>query len=188
MVERIAVGLAVVERFQGGQFFLVLLDQVGEFVEQSAALGGAHLRPGAFLERFARRLDGQVDVGLVAFGNLANGFAGGRVDRGEGLARDAVEPFAADEQRLVLDLGGLTVFSLRWVAVAEVMFWLLGVVGELLVEILPRRWAASSRRKQAGERFRCFLEAAVLPLSRLRRSYESLYRTARSRLWSVMFP
>src|SRR5262249_18471965 len=47
------------------------------------------------------------DVGLVALGHLADGFAGGGVDGGKGLAGDAVEPLAADEQRLVLDLGGL---------------------------------------------------------------------------------
>ena len=106
-VERIAVGLAVVERFEGGQLFLVLLDEVGELVEQPAAFGGAHLRPGAFLEGLAGGLDGEIDVGLVALGDLADGLAGGGVEGGEGLAGDAVEPFAADEQRLLLvpDLG-----------------------------------------------------------------------------------
>ena len=58
--------------------------------EQPAALGGVHLRPRAFLEGLAGRLDGQIDVGLVALGHLADGFAGGRVDRRERLARDAV--------------------------------------------------------------------------------------------------
>ena len=79
-VERIAVGLAVVERFQSGQLLFVLLDEVGELVQQPAALGGADLGPGAFLERLAGGLDGEIDVGLVALGDLADGFAGGGVE------------------------------------------------------------------------------------------------------------
>ena len=67
----VADRLAVVERFQSGQLFVVLLDQVGELVEQSAALAGVHLPPGAFLERLAGGLDGHVDVGLVPLGDLA---------------------------------------------------------------------------------------------------------------------
>src|SRR5262249_43227951 len=59
----------------------------------------------AFLERLAGGLDGEIDVGLVPLGDLADGLAGGGVEGGEGLARGAVDPLAADEQRLVLDLG-----------------------------------------------------------------------------------
>src|SRR5262249_34209122 len=58
-------------------------------------------------EGLAGGLDGEVDVGLVALGHLANGVARGRVDGGERLAGDAIEPFAADQQRLVLDPGRL---------------------------------------------------------------------------------
>ena len=117
-VERIAVGFAVVERFQSGQLRAMLFDKVGELVEQPAALGGAGLGPGAFLERLASGFDGEIDVGLIALGDLADGLAGGGIEGGEGFAGNAVEPFAADEQRLVLDLWRLGAWGFLRVAVA----------------------------------------------------------------------
>ena len=96
-------GLAAVERFQGGQLLGLLLDQVGQLEQQSAAVGGVHLLPGARFQRLARGLDRRIDVGLVGLGDLAKRLAGGRVDGREGLVRVAVHEFAADEERLVLD-------------------------------------------------------------------------------------
>src|SRR5262249_55416399 len=103
----------VVERLQGGELFLVLFDEVGQLVEQTAALAGAQLRPGPFLERLAGGLGGPIDVGLVPLGHLADGLAGGGVEGGEGLARDTIDPLAADEHRLILDLGWLDAAGLR---------------------------------------------------------------------------
>ena len=90
---------------------------VGQLVQQPAAVGGVHLRPRARLERLAGGLDGQVDVGLVPLGDPADDLAGGGVERLERLAGLAIDPLAADEQRLVLDLGRLAGFGLavvRW--------------------------------------------------------------------------
>src|SRR5438874_2918682 len=78
-------------------------------MQQPATIGGAHLRPRAFFESLASGFDRQIDVGLVSLSDLANRFAGGRVKRRERLARCAVLPFAANEQRLVFNgrrLGG----------------------------------------------------------------------------------
>src|SRR5437762_3281679 len=55
-------GLAVVERLQLGQLVGVLLDQPGQALDQRAAVGGGHRRPGAVLERGARGAHGAVDI------------------------------------------------------------------------------------------------------------------------------
>jgi hypothetical protein len=47
---------------------------------------GAHRRPFAFLEGFARDLDGFLNVGLVAFCDQGQNFLVGRVDGLEGFA------------------------------------------------------------------------------------------------------
>ena len=90
--------LAVVEGFELGQLVDVRFDQVGELVHQPAAVAGVHLAPGAGVKRLAGGLDGQVDVGGVALGDLGDDFLGGRVDRRERLAALAVAPLAVDQQ------------------------------------------------------------------------------------------
>ena len=69
--QRVGDRLAAVERFERGQLLGVLLDQVGQLEHEPAAVGGVHLPPGAGFQRLAGGLDGPVDVGLVAFGDLA---------------------------------------------------------------------------------------------------------------------
>ena len=101
----ITVRLAVVEAFQGGKFFLVFLDEVGQAVQVPAALGGIHLRPGARLKRLAGRLDGQINVRLVSLGHLTDGFTRGRVNGWKSLAGGAIDPLTADKHRPVFDLG-----------------------------------------------------------------------------------
>ena len=96
-VAALADRLAVVERLELGQLVDVLLDQVGELVHQPAAVAGVHLAPGAGVERLARGLDGQVDVGGVPLGDLGDDLLGGRVDRRERLAAGAVAPLAVDQ-------------------------------------------------------------------------------------------
>src|SRR5437868_5895449 len=78
-------------------------------MQQPATIGRAHLGPRAFFESLASGFDRQIDVGLVSLSDLANHLAGGRVKRWERLARRAVLPFAANEQRLIFNgrrLGG----------------------------------------------------------------------------------
>ena len=75
----------------------MLLDQIGNLEQVAGALMRPHLRPRALFECLARRLDGLVDVGLVALGNQRENFLGGRVERLEGLAGFGRDPFAADQ-------------------------------------------------------------------------------------------
>jgi hypothetical protein len=51
---RFADRLSVVERFQRGQLAGLLLDQVGQFVDQTATVAGIHFRPGTVLEGVSR--------------------------------------------------------------------------------------------------------------------------------------
>ena len=79
--------LAVVEDFQFRQLVQVFLDQVGQLAHEPAAVAGVHPAPGTLVERLARGLDGPIDVGGVALGDFGDDLLGGRIDRGEGLAR-----------------------------------------------------------------------------------------------------
>ncbi len=97
--------LAVVEHFQRGQFFFVLLDQIGQAIQQPAAVAGVHLRPGARLERLAGGGHGPIDVGRVPLGHLGNHFFGRRVNRFERLAAGGRRPLATDETLRLLNLG-----------------------------------------------------------------------------------
>src|SRR5262249_8115689 len=47
---------------------------------------------------------GQIDVGLVALGDLADDLTGRRVDGRELLAADGIDPLPADEHLLIGDL------------------------------------------------------------------------------------
>ena len=90
--------LAVVQGLELGQLVDVRFDQVGELVHQPPAVAGVGLAPGARVKRLPRRLDGAVDVGGVALGDLGDDLLGRRVDRGERLAAVAVDPLAVDQQ------------------------------------------------------------------------------------------
>jgi hypothetical protein len=73
--------LAIVERFEHGQFFFVLVDKVGELADAAAALPGGHFAgPRAGVESLTGGFDGLVNIGLVAFSDLGDYLAGGRID------------------------------------------------------------------------------------------------------------
>ena len=73
--------LAVVEGLQPGEFVVVLLDQIGEPVEQLAALRGGHAAPRAFLECGAGRACTALSTSAcVGLGDLADLFAGRRIE------------------------------------------------------------------------------------------------------------
>ena len=81
-----------------GELILVLFDQVGQLVHEPSPLAGVHAPP--------LRVEGEgglggghgiVDVGGVALLDLGDDLLGGRVDRGEGLARLGVAPLIVDE-------------------------------------------------------------------------------------------
>ena len=90
-------GLAVVEGFEGGEFFGVLFEKIGKFPDELAALGGGHAGPWSAVEGAAGGADGGIDVGAIAFGNLREDFSGGGIVGGEGLAGSGVDPLAVDE-------------------------------------------------------------------------------------------
>ena len=97
----VANRLAIVERLKGGEFILVLFDEVGQAVEDTAAFRRAHAPPRSRIEGPARGGHGKVDVGLVAFGNIADLFTSRRVDRLKGFSGGAGPPLSIDKQVLV---------------------------------------------------------------------------------------
>ena len=106
-VEGIAIGLAVVQRFEGRQLLAICFDEIGKPVKQAATFRGVHLRPRTGFKRLAGCLDRQVHIRLFPLGNLADDLAGGRVYGRECFPRGAILPFAADKERPVFDLGRL---------------------------------------------------------------------------------
>ncbi len=98
--------LAVVHGFELGKFFEMLLQQVGEFVEQPAALRGGdalggELAPGALVKGATGGADGTVDIGGFGFGNVSHYLSGGRIVDGKGLAGGGVDELAVDEHAVI---------------------------------------------------------------------------------------
>ena len=89
--------LAVVERFESREFLQIFLQQISEFPDQLAALGGGHGAPRAGFERGARGLHGGVHVRLVPGGDGADGFARGGIKSMERLARGGIDPLTVDQ-------------------------------------------------------------------------------------------
>ena len=75
----------------------MLLDQVGQRVQQPSPLGVPHPRPGALVERVPRRGDGRLGVLRAAERDVGPGLAGPRVDALEAGAVDGLDLVAADE-------------------------------------------------------------------------------------------
>lgn len=89
-------GLSIVERFNGGQEILVLLNQVGQLDEVLASLLWCRLLPCA-LESLARRCYSNVDILLCGLVDGGDDFFCGRVDDLEGPAIDTRDEFIVDE-------------------------------------------------------------------------------------------
>src|SRR5215472_1676646 len=71
------IGLAIVERFELREFIGVFLDEIGEFVEQNAALRcGQSFAPRPGLVSGAGCAYGPVHVRSVGLGDLRDDFAG----------------------------------------------------------------------------------------------------------------
>src|SRR5262249_37985956 len=101
------IRLAVVEGLELRELCRVFLNQVGELVHQVAALRSRQLlAPRAVVESGARGGYGLVDIGGIRFGNLRDGFSGGRIDGRKGLAGGGVGPFVVDEQFGGTDFNG----------------------------------------------------------------------------------
>src|SRR5215212_5860305 len=90
--------LAVVDGFERGEFVRVLQDQVADLVQEASARRRRHARPGAALEGATGGLHGEIDIGLIAFGDTGDNLAGRRVRNLEGLARPGGDPFAVDKK------------------------------------------------------------------------------------------
>ena len=91
---RLADGLAVVERFEQRELLGVLLDDVGDLVQNDGARGLVGIAPG--LERLPRRIDGGVHVFLGGVGDGGELLAVGRAEHVERRAVGGVNPLAAD--------------------------------------------------------------------------------------------
>src|SRR5208282_5866516 len=59
-------------------------------------------RPGTALKSAPRRSDREINVGLGACSNVANDLLGSRVLDGKSLAAAGIDPFAVDEQKVLL--------------------------------------------------------------------------------------
>ena len=92
--EGLAHGLAVLPGLRDGDLFQVLLDAVGDAVQQKRALCRGGLAEG--LESLLRSVNGQVDIRLLAAGHLAENLTGHRGDVVHVLAVDRRYPLAAD--------------------------------------------------------------------------------------------
>src|SRR6187549_563086 len=76
----------------------MLKNQITEPPDQPASFGGAQPRPGPALKRSAGRLDGTVDIPLIALRRLGNHLASGGILDGKGLARSGVDPLSIDQE------------------------------------------------------------------------------------------
>ena len=93
--------LAVVERFEEREIFEALFEFVGELVNEAGAFRRRHRAPGTRFEGAARGLDGEIDVGGIAFGDLRENLAGRRIEYGERLAAHGIDELTVDEELLV---------------------------------------------------------------------------------------
>ncbi len=89
-------GLAVVERLDGGEEVGVLLNNVGELVQEPAAVVGCGLLPGG-VEGLAGGGDGDVDILLGGLADRGNDLFGGGVDDFKLLLVDTLNPFVVNE-------------------------------------------------------------------------------------------
>ena len=87
--------LAVVDGLDRGQHLEILLHAVGDFVQDFGAFGGRRVAPSVL--RLVRGVEGELDVGGLRAGDLADRLAGDGADIVEILAGDRRDPFAADE-------------------------------------------------------------------------------------------
>ena len=90
---------AHVERVQRRELLDIALHQIGELQQDGLPLRRLELAPRA-VEGLARGGDGAVDVLGVAFGDMRQDFAGGRVAGFKGLAGSGFEPLAANQHAL----------------------------------------------------------------------------------------
>ena len=90
-----AQGLAGFQRDQAAEFLDMVHQDLAAFMDQRAPVPGPHLAP--FLLRRCGILDRKIDVGLVAFGAIADDGSGGRVNDLEAVAGGGRDQLAADQ-------------------------------------------------------------------------------------------
>ena len=101
----VADRLAVVQGFQGGKFFQILLHQIGQLEQHAAAVPRIHPGPGTGFKRLAGRFGRQVDIGGITLGDLRDDLFRRGIHRGERLAAEGLAPFAVDEKFRLPNLG-----------------------------------------------------------------------------------
>ena len=108
---RIGDRLAIVERFDLGEFVGVLFEEVAEPPHEPGALGGRDARPRAGFKRLPRRLHRKVDVGFVTRRDMGDDFLRRRILDLEGLAALRLDPFAVDQHVMLPGQKRLRVFA-----------------------------------------------------------------------------
>ena len=102
----VGVELAHLRRLEGGEFRCVLFDEVCGTGEDPATFGAGHARPRTGLEGHPGRLDGGVDIGRTARGDLRDDLFGCRIDRREVRTRSRRDRLPTDAQLRVGDDDG----------------------------------------------------------------------------------
>ena len=100
--------LAVVETFDVAELLGMLLEQIGEFPDQAAALGCGHPAPGAVVKGFASGLHGLIDVFAIAFRDLSQNFAGSGIVGRKSLSGSGIDPPAVDQHFSWLSMNSAT--------------------------------------------------------------------------------
>lgn len=96
--ERLGQGLAVVLHLEPGQLVAARGDGVAHAVQDNGAFPPREARPGAFVERPTRGLDGAVDVVGAAAGDLGEDLTVRGIDHIEHLSRGCSAIRSVDEQ------------------------------------------------------------------------------------------
>jgi hypothetical protein len=91
-------GFTVVEGLEAGKFIAIVLDKIGENVEQAPPLRRVHLPPRPCLKRCSRCVDCLIYINGIGRGNLADFLTCGRIDRCESLPGCACDPAIVDQK------------------------------------------------------------------------------------------
>ena len=89
--------LAIVEAFDVAELLGMLLEQIGELPDEATALGCGHPAPRPVIKRLASGLHRLIDIFAIAFRDLSENFAGGRIICGKRFSGGGVDPPAVDQ-------------------------------------------------------------------------------------------
>ena len=99
-VQRAAIQLAAIDRFEFGQNLRVAHHQVGDPQQDRLPLGGRLAAPAPVVERPARALHRRIDVGSGRHLRLTNLRPARRIETGEPFTSLPPDPFPVDKETL----------------------------------------------------------------------------------------